>query len=842
MLISWALMIKRIWFVLFFATLTLGLGGCNRLPWGGTPPPDDYFKTDFQDESQFIVETIVTDLAEQIYYAKFHRLPNKNEFHVSATETLDSSFGAPVYDIQVVLNSALPDIRTGLKVNGPIWSPEVYDQLTAQLAQAVGLPAGQPGSPGNTELLSKLTDGTAETIELENQRLSAALQDDFANGALHEKAALLLGAFTLREHSGDFYEIRSPLCRVTTHLAMARFLEAKNLSAINGGMAGAILDTLMNNQADALQTLKQIPATDPAVASWIRALQARNTCDYRQLDNLNSLSQIECINWFYALDQSANTGIAWSKLSDTQRNIPDFVRIANENSYPVGVGHQLLDLSLRLDLNEIDSVYQLSQKKKLDLQWLVPVLNRMPDRCFTQADDGKTDVHVIGWGLWAGFFQRQICHSVEHESDFLQRIWGVPDAAKKFSDKCDRIFGELRLYPFVRRFNAIDAATYRQSVDDGFKVTVATPQLVPAQCWDYLDYWLTPDEYYHPNPNPHINEWHKHNPPPGTAYNPQPRFDHPSLVHRRDSGALFDKLHEIAPYDSNISWYIWKTKYKEKPTYEEALDLFGPTVLYSPYSMRKVAGTVLNQPDQYEQLLARSAAIDPSDYFTLADYFATRAQDDKAARYYEQGNKLNPDPVDVAAHADWLIHYDLKHGRTEDARSLADLVGAVYSGAGLQAKAEFLEATGDYPGAYQWFSKIDERYRDSTLVTAFVIRHKAETGDTQFDALAKAQLAKTFPQGIERVALADFKSAPADGVLIKKASDRAIAAGIRNGDVIVSINGIRSHTYAQYLCGRQVKLEPEMDLIVWQGDRYTEIKTSPPNHRFGGDMGDYASR
>ena len=42
--------------------------------------PAGYFKTDFQDESQFIVETIVADLAEQIYYAKFHRLPDTRCF------------------------------------------------------------------------------------------------------------------------------------------------------------------------------------------------------------------------------------------------------------------------------------------------------------------------------------------------------------------------------------------------------------------------------------------------------------------------------------------------------------------------------------------------------------------------------------------------------------------------------------------------------------------------------------------------------------------------------------------------------------------------------------------
>src|SRR5271155_813247 len=51
-----------------------------------------YFQTHWQDESQFIVENIAGDLAEQIYYAKFHRLPDVKEFFVSATEMPDSSF------------------------------------------------------------------------------------------------------------------------------------------------------------------------------------------------------------------------------------------------------------------------------------------------------------------------------------------------------------------------------------------------------------------------------------------------------------------------------------------------------------------------------------------------------------------------------------------------------------------------------------------------------------------------------------------------------------------------------------------------------------------------------
>ncbi len=801
----------------------------------------DYFQTHFQDESQFIVEAIVSDLAEQIYYAKFHHLPGAKKISVAATETPDSSFGEPTYDLQIDLDSKFQGIKTQLNINGPIWSPEVYDGLVIQLSHAIGLSADENNSSPDTALLANLTDGTATVIEKENQKLSQALENDFSDASLHEEAAILLGAFTLREHSGDFYEIRSPLCRITAHLAMARYLGNGNLSAINGQIAEAMLLTLMNNQATALEKLKNIQTNVPAVTSWVRALQARNTADYRPLDKLDGLSQVECINWFYALDHSANTDIAWSKLSDVQKQTPDFIRIANEGSYSVGVGHELLELSLRAEFSEITAVYQSANQKKLNNDGLVAALNEMPEHCFSPVTDGKLEVRVIGWGLWAGFLQRQLCHAVQHNFDFLQRKWGVPDDAKTFSVKCDQMLGGLRLYPFVRRFNCVDVESYHKSVDDGFKVTVATPQLVPTECWDYLCYWLTPSEYYQPNPNPHINEWHKHNPPPGTAYNPLPRMDHPSLTNRRDSEALFDKLHEMAPYDSNITWYIWKTKYKEKPTYDQASTLFHPVLSYDCQAMRKVANSVKEQPARYEQLLSQAAELNPSDYFTLADYCADRNEDDKAATYIEKGNSLDPDSVRASYHASWLIKYYLKKGQTDAARREADFADDVYSSAGLQAKAEFLEATGDYNGAYQWYSNIEERYEDSGPVIAFCIRYKNKTGDSRYDNELKRHIKNYFPDGIEKITLNDFLAAPTDGVLINEATDLARSAGLHVGDVIVAVDGIRVHNFKQYSYGRELNISQEMNLIVWQRGNYHEIKANPPSHRFGGDFGDYIS-
>jgi len=68
-----------------------------------TTPPG-YFQTTFQSESQFIVETVVSDLGEQIYFAAKGRLPESKDFSVAATERSDSPPDAPIYNLQINLD------------------------------------------------------------------------------------------------------------------------------------------------------------------------------------------------------------------------------------------------------------------------------------------------------------------------------------------------------------------------------------------------------------------------------------------------------------------------------------------------------------------------------------------------------------------------------------------------------------------------------------------------------------------------------------------------------------------------------------------------------------------
>lgn len=376
---------------------------------------------------------------------------------------------------------------------------------------------------------------------------------------------------------------------MTAHLTMARFLSGTNSYGVNGQMAEATLLTLIGDEAPALERLNAIGTNEDAVVAMVRALRTRNTGDYRSSGEAGGHTRIESVEWFSALSDYVATPVAWPKLSDEQQQTIDFVRVANQESYSVEIGHQLLRVSIPLEIEEIQSVYELSHHEKLTRRGLVKVLNEMPEHGFTMEPGGAVHVRIIGWGQWAMFFQRHLCHAVQQNFYFMQHKWAVHDDAKEFAARCGREFGGLRLYPFVRRFNCTDVESYHKSVDDGLKVTAATPQLVPAQCWNYLWFRVSFAEWYHPNPNLRLNEWHNHNPPPGTVYDLNPRLNQPSLINRPDAVTYFEKLHELAPYDCRIANFLLAKKYTNCPTYDQAMALYGAMLPYSVFALRTVA-------------------------------------------------------------------------------------------------------------------------------------------------------------------------------------------------------------------------------------------------------------
>lgn len=628
---------------------------------------------------------------------------------------------------------------------------------------------------------------------------------------------------------------------MTAHLAMARFLGGTNGYGVNGQIAEAMLLTLTGDQALALKQLDTIGTNDAATAVFVRALRARNTGDYRPLSDVNGLTQIESIEWFSALSDWIGAPSAWLKLSDVQQRTIDFVRSTYQENYSVEMGHELLAVSIPLEMQEISTVYELSHHEKLTRDGLVSALNELPERCFTKSG-GTIRVRVIGWGQWANFLQRHLCHAIQQDFNLLQNKWGVPDDAREFTAKCDQSFAGMRLYPFVRLMNSTELQSYRQSMADAFKLTVAAPELVPAGCWDWLFHQRSFAPPFPSDYDPHVNDWFTYNPLLGTVYDLGARLHQPTLVDRPDALAFFEKLRQLAPDDCRLANFILEKKYNNHPTYEQAMELYSNMLPYSVTAIQTVADTVKDRPDKYENLMLHAADLSPAYYYELAQYALDHHDEDKAAQYYDKGCDNDPDSVGASYYAEWRVRYYLKKGLTDKAREIANQAGEVYSAVGLEAKAFFFEATSNYDEAFKWYAKGEERYDDSSPLVDFCLRYKELTGDTRFDSELQQRIKKLFPKGVEKVSLSDFHNPPSDGAVFKGQSDLLTAAGLKEGAVVVAVYGIRAHNFKQYSYGRGLKDTPELDLIVWQDGAYREFKPSLPTHRFGVDMGDYTSK
>jgi S1-C subfamily serine protease len=97
-------------------------------------------------------------------------------------------------------------------------------------------------------------------------------------------------------------------------------------------------------------------------------------------------------------------------------------------------------------------------------------------------------------------------------------------------------------------------------------------------------------------------------------------------------------------------------------------------------------------------------------------------------------------------------------------------------------------------------------------------------------------LKELFPEGMKKVVLADFKTAPAMGVRVNATSGETEKVGLLEGALIVAVNGVEVGTFEQYSIIRSSGASPAFNLIVYQNGKYQEMEVSPPGRRFGVDM------
>lgn len=786
-------------------------------------------------ESQYLVETILGDLAEMAYFAGKKALPSATDFKIHAEEpTPAGGASPPTYLCEIKFGAAAPTLKPAITLNGPIWEPALYENAAKQLlAQAATVRAGSAQADGNGRLLEQLADLTAENLERANQEISARLQNDFTNPRWHEQAALVLGVFALREYAGDFYDVRHPLCRLTAHLALARALGGKG-DHPEAQLAEVLLYTLMNNRQPALEKLARLPQT-PALAVWTRALRARLTGDYRELNAAKSLTLLERIMLLDAYGRMLDTDIAWQQLEESGvKPQADFCRIINGLRHSVTVGIELDRLALRLEMAEAMQVYKMSRGGQLSEGNVVAALNELPQGCLAPSRRGPAEVRVIGWGEWAGFYQRHVCHTLAKSFNLLQRKRALPGKAKEFAAQSDRLFGGLRLYPFVRRMNSVTRAAYVKSIADALAVIQAQPELVPVGAWGYLQ---NPEKWTPLDPRAgetHLAAWNKDTVPPGTAYDLRPRLNARDANYEAGNRNFFERLYALAPYDTDVVAALLRFKRHngESTDCEQLAAVYRPTLDYAPAGFVRMAAAARTNAPLYEKYMIQAAKLTPKYFFRLGDYFVARKEDDKAAGFYEQGVALWLDSVGVANGCSWLVQYYFHRGRITEAEHLANRAAAVPSFRGLETKSDLLFMEGKYEDSLACCRRIEERYQTPGAVVGWCLNYQAATGDSRYAKEVAQRLGALFPRGFEPVSLANFEGPPDEGMAYDKSNDLLRNAGLKPGDLVVAFNGIRVHDLGQFAYLWSTRKSDEMRLIIWDGEKFRESAAPAPTQPF----------
>ena len=142
--------------------------GCRQSSTTTPASPQSFFKTPFQDETQFLVTRVVTDLAQMACYAHSKTLPPTNAFKVSLVEQPDSALGKPTYVVSLTLAKDQPPVTVTLRVNRPLWSAELYEEMTRALLSHYGIPRRLDDAPlkTNDNLLGALAELSAESVAM----------------------------------------------------------------------------------------------------------------------------------------------------------------------------------------------------------------------------------------------------------------------------------------------------------------------------------------------------------------------------------------------------------------------------------------------------------------------------------------------------------------------------------------------------------------------------------------------------------------------------------------------------------------------------------------------------
>jgi tetratricopeptide (TPR) repeat protein len=779
------------------------------------PSPPPAFQSEWATEQDWIVDTISRDVREMAAFAAGLPLPDRDA----------------------------PAIHADLLTLEPhIFAPAVYAPLAAEVLATTALSSPRPSSGAeDARLLKALLDLRAEVAVRESARVSGRLETEPSDPDAHERAALLLGAFALRDSAGYYSDDRPALCRLTAHLSLARALRGGAPPGLAGRFAGVLLDSLVGRERDALQGLDTLAGGTRVERAWVRALRLRNTGDWRIARETRGLTLLEKLQEFSALAGNLDdlTALDWLEEQGTPEPVPDWGLMALNGGGSVETYNRFAPGAAMSVIAEAAAVWDgLDRPPFDDLEGFLEALNARPGRLLVRDDTGGARPAVLGWGLWADRAQRHLVYALVLESVRLGGMLGRRGADEAFAEEA-RSFSRLELFPLLLANLETDLEHYRPAMAACRELALRAPERLTPGAWSMLRRERSYADFPRDFPDPAT--WFR--PPllPGTIMAFHYRVELPEL-----SGqglARLQELHDLAPYNLAVALATVERLPLKGRTVADLVPLYGALAQYSVYVMGELTDAAWYDPPEFKRRQGALCELLAEKCFHLGYRLAELGFPEEAAAAYQSGFDRARDRVMAANQAEWLVRHYLETGQSAQAESVGRRAAATHSAQGLLTMAMVMEETGKIDEAEGLCRQVFETYDEPLPMAGFYYRQARVGGNETYEPRLREALALALPdKRLEPLDRAALVSPPADGVVFKGANDNTERYGVKWGHVIVGLDGFRVRDVETYQVVRALSYSPQMKLVVWRGASYDDIEVELWDRRFRVPIDDLAPK
>ncbi len=732
-------------------------------------------------------------------------------------------------------------LHTTISIRSHIWAPDAYAPIAAVVVKGL---ARQDARADGEDTIAKLTDLNATVLEDVNERLSAELRRRPLNADLHDQAALLAVALAIREQSGPFLDVRPALNRAVAHLALAEALRGgRQSTTLVGRIAECGVIVLAGRQADARQPLAALQgeALSPSARRWVQALRVLTAYDWRVLRGATDLSPIETRVHLRALHTRIG-GAAAEEEADrlAAADLVDTGWLILSRDFNVGAGNRFAQPTLARTIAETTDM---ARRFGLDASTLTSVTQavagsagaetRGQTRPVKQADEAR----ILDWKLMAGFYERHLLHAIAGVAQMFDNV-GLPDDRREFDGKTDWTFRALPLYPVLPLLHPSDPARIPPAIKLVTLLARWQPQRLTAEAWGWLA--QDPKKGTLAEASAAWNEWFVPRNPAGTALTDVYRRLRGPCACENPPPAAVAQARVVAPLRAVVADIDVEQRYGQHPQLADLQREYGDLADFDVSAMNRLAWSAADQPAEFAKLYTRVCEFVPDNYAYLGTYFAARDLDDDAARAFRQ-MVTRGDPVASTAYIEWLINYEADHGRINEALRLASDAAAVYSASGLEAKADLLERLGRYGEAEALHRAVADRYKSEWGLMAFHQRRSAhDQSGRHADEAARLMtlLGKGYMQPVSLAALVR-DGQPDAGVLVTDAGPRLARAGLKDGDIIVTVNGIRVADWQQFWYAVRFSDDPRVTFLAWRAGHYFDATAVFKHHYMAARVDSY---